>query len=102
MMGVVDDAAHGSERRDGDGRAGEFFSCRRAGFGRLRQTIELAAAGPRDRAPPRVDHRHHQPRRRLRRDADMHARMLVDDPRIVVEMRVELGLLVDRARPWPA
>ena len=44
-----------------------------------------------------LDHRHHQPRRRLRRDADMHARMLVDDPRLVVEMRVEIGLLVDGA-----
>ena len=69
---------------------------RRAGLGRLGQPVDLGGAIPEVARLGMLDHRHHQARRRLRGNADMDAAMLVDDAGLVVEQRVDAGLVGDR------
>ena len=64
---------------------------------RLGEPVHLRRATPQIARLGVPHHGHHKARWRLRRDADMHAGMLMQDTRFVVEMRIQAGLLRDSA-----
>ena len=63
---------------------------------RLGQPGDLGRAVPEVARLGMLDHRHDQPGRRLRGDADMDGAVPVDDAGLVVEQRVDAGLVGDR------
>ena len=105
-LGVVDhrgggDAAKRAQAGDRDRRTGQFFACCLSGTGSLAETLDFGGGLPWIERLGMAHDRHCQPRRSLRRDADMHRIVTVQHTGLVVVTRVDLGMINNRIDHCP-